>query len=123
MNLYTMVGSGIGSPAAVALGVRLAAWHDAMVAHERKIRAGRADDGCGEECPHAEARALWKEAVEIFGDRAESLEFLRARATSSAAGSERGSHPPNGSEPRANKRSSHRLVRQGGGPRIAVAEL
>jgi len=80
MNLYTMVGSGNGTPEATALSARLATWHDAMVAHERKIRAGRADAPCDDECPHAEARTLWIEAVEVFGDRAQDLTFLRSRA-------------------------------------------
>jgi len=81
MNLYTMVGSGVGSLGANALGKRLAAWHDAMVAHERKIRAGRTEEVCNEECPHAEARSLWVDALEIFGDRAQELRFLRSRAS------------------------------------------
>jgi hypothetical protein len=51
-----------------------------MVAHERKIRAGR-EEPCDEECAHAEARALWVEALETFGDRAQELTFLRSRAT------------------------------------------
>ena len=80
MNLYTIVGSGIGTPEATALGTRLAAWHDAMVTHERKICAGRTGEECDEECAHAEARALWVEAVETFGDRAQELTFLRTRA-------------------------------------------
>jgi len=79
MNLYTMVGSGNATPQAAALSARLAAWHDAMVAHERKIRVGRAEP-CDEECPHAEARMLWIEALEIFGERAEELTFLRSRS-------------------------------------------
>ena len=81
MNLYTMIGSGLGSLEATALGKRLAAWHDAMVAHERKIRVGRTEELCDEECPHAEARSLWVDAIEIFGDRAQQLRFLRSRAT------------------------------------------
>jgi hypothetical protein len=80
MNPYSMVGSGNGTPEAAALSARLATWHDAMVAHERKIRAGR-DEVCDEECPHAEAGWLWVEALEIFGDRAQELTFLRSRAT------------------------------------------
>ena len=80
MTLYTMIGGGIGSPEATALRNRLVAWHDAMVAHERKIRAGRIEKGCDDECPHAEARHLWGEAVETFGDEAQGLTFLRARA-------------------------------------------
>lgn len=79
MNLYTMVGSGHARPEAVALGARLSAWHDAMVAHERKKRITR-DEVCDEECPHADARALWTEAIEILGARAHELTFLRSRA-------------------------------------------
>jgi hypothetical protein len=81
MNVYTIVGSGIGSPEAAALSTRLASWHDAMVTHERKIRAGRTGEACDDECAHADARALWKEAVETFGNRAHELTFLRTRAT------------------------------------------
>ena len=84
MNLYTMVGSGKGTPEAEALSGRLGTWHDAMVAHERKIRAGRVDAPCDEECPHAAARTLWIEALEAFGDRAQELTFLRSRATAPA---------------------------------------
>lgn len=84
MNLYAMVGAGIGSPEAAALRARLAAWHDAMVAHDRKIRAGRSDGVCDEECPHADARHLWSEAVETFGGGARDLTFLRTRAMEAA---------------------------------------
>jgi hypothetical protein len=83
MNLYTMV-AGNGTSEAMALGVRLAAWHDAMVAHERKIRAGRPGEVCDEECPHADARMLWGEALRAFGDRAQELTFLRSRALAGA---------------------------------------
>jgi hypothetical protein len=88
MNLYTMVGCGSGTPEAAALSARLETWHDAMVAHERKIRAGRADAVCDDECPHAEAPALWVEAVEVFGDRAQELRFLRSRAVCDSERSE-----------------------------------
>ena len=81
MNLYWMVGSGIGTREATALSARLSTWHDAMVAHERKIRIGRADVVCDEECPHAEAHTLWLEALDAFGDRARQLSFLRSRAS------------------------------------------
>ena len=89
MTLYTMVGAGISSSEASALRTRLVAWHDAMVAHERKIRAGRAERVCDEECPHAEARHLWSEAVETFGEAARGLTFLRTRATEAAKTSRR----------------------------------
>jgi hypothetical protein len=88
MNPYSMLGSGNGTPAAAALSARLATWHDAMVTHERKIRAGRAEAVCDEECAHAEARALWVEALEVFGDRAQELTFLRSRARVAAESSE-----------------------------------
>jgi hypothetical protein len=88
MNMYTMVGSGFGRAEATALSARLATWHDAMVAHERKIRAGRPDAACDEECPHADARALWIEALETFGERAHELTFLRSRATAASEPSE-----------------------------------
>jgi hypothetical protein len=51
-----------------------------MVAHERKLRLRSGAEECGDECPHVEARALWSEAVETFGTRANELTFLRTRA-------------------------------------------
>lgn len=63
----------------MALCARLTAWHDAMVAHERKQRMGRAGT-CDDECPHAEARMLWAETLATFGPRANQLTFLRTRA-------------------------------------------
>jgi hypothetical protein len=89
MHLYTIVGSGIGSSEAAALSTRLAAWHDAMVVHERRIQHGHTGEFCDEECPHAEARVLWHEAVETFGVRAQDLTFLRTRAKSFVRSPER----------------------------------
>lgn len=80
MNPYSMLGSGIGTKDAASLRDRLTAWHDAMVAHERRLRTGRPGDACDDECPHAEARTLWSEAIETFGPRAHELAFLRSRA-------------------------------------------
>ena len=80
MNPYTTLSSGAGTQEAAALSARLAAWHDAMVAHERRLRAGTTSDACDDECPHAEARGLWSEAVATFGPRAQELTFLRSRA-------------------------------------------
>ena len=88
MNPYTMLASGIPSPAAASLSTRLAVWHDAMVAHERRLRAGQAVERCDDGCPHVEARALWDEARSTFGRRARELTFLRSRATRHAP-----SHP------------------------------
>ena len=84
MNPYARLGTGIGTNGAASLGARLSDWHDSMVAHERKLRTGRTGEACDEECPHAEARALWREAVEIFGGRAGELIFLRAHGTKRA---------------------------------------
>jgi len=81
MNPYAMLASGSGDSTSPALAARLAAWHDAMVAHERRLRAGRTGDVCDEECPHVEARTLWAEALAAFGERAHELSFLRSRGT------------------------------------------
>lgn len=81
MNPYHVLNSGLGTPAAAALRARLSAWHDAMVAHERRLRSGVTSDACDDDCPHAEATALWAEAVVAFGARARELTFLRSRAT------------------------------------------
>ena len=80
MSPYTILSAGLGSHEATALGARLSAWHDAMVAHERRLRAGALSDACDDECPHAEARALWPEAISTFGARAHELAFLRSCA-------------------------------------------
>jgi hypothetical protein len=80
MTPYTILSSGLGTQEATDLSGRLSAWHDAMVAHERRLRAGTTSDLCDDECPHAEASALWSEAVGTFGDRAQELAFLRSRA-------------------------------------------
>jgi hypothetical protein len=79
MNPYAMLGSGKGTNESASLAGRVSAWHDAMVAHERRLRAGGAGDGCDDDCPHAEARALWTEAVAALGARANELAFLRSR--------------------------------------------
>jgi hypothetical protein len=78
MNPYARLASGMEGDEAVALCARLTAWHDAMVAHERKLRIGK--DVCDDECPHAEARTLWPETLATFGSRANELTFLRTRA-------------------------------------------
>jgi hypothetical protein len=80
MNLYAMLSSGIRTTEATSLSARLAAWHDAMVAHERRLRSGRTSDACDDECPHVEAQTLWAEALDTLGPRAGELEFLRSRA-------------------------------------------
>jgi hypothetical protein len=80
MNPYAILGSGVGTEEAASLCVRLNAWHDAMVAHERRLRAGSTAHRCDEDCPHIEARTLWAEALATFGKRASDLAFLRSRA-------------------------------------------
>ena len=80
VNPYTILSSGLGTDEASALSARLSAWHDTMVAHERRLRTGATSDSCDDECPHAEARTLWSEAVATFGARARELTFLRSRA-------------------------------------------
>ncbi len=80
MNLYAMLSSGIGTIEATSLSTRLAAWHDAMVTHERRQRSDRTRDACHDECPHVEAQTLWAEALDTFGPRASELGFLRSRA-------------------------------------------
>jgi hypothetical protein len=78
MNPYAMLASHVGTQEAASLGTRLTAWHDAMVAHERRLRATPKLDVCNDECPHSEARGLWGEAVAIFGASAMRLSFLRS---------------------------------------------
>jgi len=80
MNPYTILSSGLGTHEATTLSARLSAWHDAMVSHERRLRVGTTSDACDDECPHAEARELWSEAVAAFGARAQELTFLSSRA-------------------------------------------
>lgn len=80
MNPYLIVGSALGTNEAQSLSARLSAWHDAMVTHERRLRSGRTSDVCDDECPHADARALWSEALAVLGRRAHELGFLRSRA-------------------------------------------
>jgi hypothetical protein len=80
MTPYTILSSRVGTNEARELSSRLSAWHDAMVAHERRLRAGTTGDTCDDECPHAEARSLWPDAMTTFGDCAHELTFLRSRA-------------------------------------------
>ena len=117
MNLYTLIGSGLGTAEAASLSQRLVAWHDAMVTHERRLRAGHTDGECDQDCAHSEARSLWAEALTIFGDRAQELTFLRSRATSPRSQIEDGAVPMTGEErPAGDKpRSSRRATR----PRIS----
>ena len=82
MNPYAIVSSSTGTADAASLRDRLMAWHDAMVAHERRLRLARVSDVCDDECPHVEARALWAEVSALLGPVASELKFLRSRAAS-----------------------------------------
>jgi hypothetical protein len=88
MNPYAVVSSIIGTADAASLRARLTAWHDAMAAHERRLRCGHAIDVCDEECPHAEARALWAEALAVLGERVSELTFLRSHAQGASVAAE-----------------------------------
>jgi hypothetical protein len=90
MNPYLALCSSLGINDADSLSARLSAWHDAMVSHERRLGAVRSNDTCDDECPHADARTLWSEAIEIFGTRAHELTFLRSRANDSPRHSKAG---------------------------------
>ena len=83
MNIYHFIGNNVGTPEAAELSERLAAWHDAMVGHERLSRSRAA---CDEDCPHVGARRLWEEAVLTFGERADELRFLRSRGAATKRG-------------------------------------
>jgi hypothetical protein len=77
MNIYRMIGNTLGTQEALDLAERLSAWHDAMVTHERRPLRNRS---CDDECPHVDADVLWQQALQMFGDRAAELVFLRSRA-------------------------------------------
>ncbi len=83
MNVYRSIGYAVGTPEALALAARLSAWHDAMVAHQRPADTARVTY-CDDDCPHAEARSLWREAVDTFGTVAEQMGFLRRHGVSAA---------------------------------------
>ena len=77
MNPYAILASSIGTPEALSLRHRLTAWHDAMVTHERRLRTTPKGELCEDDCPHAEARTLWRDALSVFGASASRLSFLR----------------------------------------------
>jgi hypothetical protein len=76
MNLYRSLGAEVGTLEALDLAQRLAAWHDAMVLHNRRA-GGTRGDFCEHDCPHVDAQSLWIEALDVFGHRAHELGFLR----------------------------------------------
>ncbi|HWI19761.1 MAG TPA: hypothetical protein VNT81_18540 [Vicinamibacterales bacterium] len=80
MNPYAIADLASGSADAASLRARLQAWHDQMVAHERRLRTDPDAGPCDDECPHVEATVLWREAAALLGARARDLTFLRSRA-------------------------------------------
>jgi hypothetical protein len=78
---YQAIAHRVGTIDALELGRRLSSWHDRMVAHERLARSRQT---CDETCPHAQAIELWRDAVQILGDGAERLTFLKTTATEAA---------------------------------------
>jgi hypothetical protein len=95
MHLYRYMASRIGTTEALTLADRLAAWHDAMVAHERSRRVQVGDaEPCADLCPHQEAAELWGEALDTFGEGAQELTFLRRCALDPVNGRSRRSAGP-----------------------------
>jgi hypothetical protein len=136
MNPYGVVSSGIGTVEAESLRGRLMAWHDAMVAHERRLRSGQSTDVCDDECPHVEARTLWAETAAMLGARADSLTFLRSRALGPSASANRVVETAGAISPHADSQRSSSVTREvsrrglpkarvvsSDQPRVATAEL
>ena len=90
MNPYAIASLGTDSADAASLRARLQAWHDAMVTHERRLRADPDADPCDDACPHVEATTLWREAATLLGSRATELTFLRSRALGAGISPNRG---------------------------------
>lgn len=82
MSLYRSLANAVGTREALELAPRLAAWHDAMVVHQRRAGSLRGPL-CDGDCPHTAAETLWSDAVEAYGDRAHELQFLRAHGMAS----------------------------------------
>jgi hypothetical protein len=85
---YQAIANRVGSTDALELGHRLASWHDRMVAHARLARSS--PRRCHETCPHAESIELWRGAVEVLGDVAENLTFLKTMAANALVSTTRG---------------------------------
>ncbi len=81
MSLYRSIATAVGTREALDLAPRLAVWHDAMVTHRR--RAGDVTGpSCDIDCPHEQAESLWREALEVYGERAHEFALLRTFGTS-----------------------------------------
>jgi len=81
-SLYRSLANAVGTREALELARRLAAWHDAMVVHQRRAGSVRGPL-CDDDCPHTDAEVLWSEALDAYGDRAHELRFLRTHAVGS----------------------------------------
>ncbi len=123
MNPYAIVSSGIGSADAASLRARLMAWHDAMVAHERRLRSGQSADACDDECPHVEARTLWAEVSSVLGPRASELAFLRSRALDAPAPSGHLKVPAKTARVASARRQSTSFAHPAEPSQMATAEL
>jgi hypothetical protein len=76
VSFYRSVANAVGTREALDLAHRLAAWHDAMVIHRRRTRDATGPS-CDVDCPHEQAESLWREALDVYGERAHDLGFLR----------------------------------------------
>ena len=76
MSLYRSLATSVGTREALDLAQRLAMWHDAMVMHRRRT-GDEAGPSCDVDCPHEQAESLWLEALDVYGERARELAFLR----------------------------------------------
>jgi hypothetical protein len=81
--MYRVLGDVSGTAEARDLAEQLVAWHDAMVKHLRVVQLRGA--GCGDDCPHEQARALWPAARATFGAEADKLTFLGTHGGAAAA--------------------------------------
>jgi hypothetical protein len=80
MTVYRSLANAVATREALELAPRLAAWHDAMVVHQRRagtVRGAR----CDGDCPHTDAEVLWSEAVDAYGERAHELRYLRGHVS------------------------------------------
>ena len=78
MSLYTRLVAGAQATTdGRDLARALDQWHDEMVRHQRHLTRAVAGEACSEECAHAVAAELWKEARRVLGPGANRLEFLR----------------------------------------------
>lgn len=82
LHVYRHLANLTGTNDALSLAHDLNRWHDQMVRHERTIKA-LGFSGCDgeDDCPHARARDLWRQAQEVFGPDAGALAYLSASAS------------------------------------------